>query len=225
MTTLYISGLAGRMGGEVARLAPAYGFTPRAFQPGGRAGVVVDFSHPDCLAALLEGELPLVIGTTGYTAAQQAQIVQASRGRPILQAANFSLGVAAMRRLAVAARQLLPGWDIRLVERHHADKQDAPSGTALALAKAVEISRSEILSVRAGTVRGVHEVGFYGREEALMLTHVAESRAVFAHGALRAARWIVGRPCGLYGVEDMLDEDWKEAPKDAADAVKNGELS
>lgn len=204
MTPLYISGIDGRMGGEVQRLAPAYGFTPRAFSAEAKAGVIVDFSHPDRLPALLQAELPLVIGTTGYTPAQQAQIAEAARSRPIFQSANFSLGVHALRQAALLIQQLLPAWDVRLLERHHARKQDAPSGTALALADALALPRGDILSLRAGTLRGVHELGFYGAEESLTLVHAAESRVVFAHGALEAARWLMGRGCGMYGIEDML---------------------
>ena len=124
---------------------------------------------------------------------------------PILRSANFSLGAAVMARLLAQAASSLPGWDGALIERHHAGKVDAPSGTAIALAQAMAMPREGILSVRGGTVRGLHEAGFYGPEEHLTIVHCAESRAVFAHGALRAARWSIGRPAGLYGMEDMLE--------------------
>ena len=110
-----------------------------------------------------------------------------------------------MARLLAQAASSLPGWDGALIERHHAGKVDAPSGTAIALAQAMAMPREGILSVRGGTVRGLHEAGFYGPEEHLTIVHCAESRAVFAHGALRAARWSIGRPAGLYGMEDMLE--------------------
>ena len=201
MKKLLISGHDGRMGQAVAALAGDYGFEARAFAPGMTGDVIVDFSHPDCLTDLLKSNLPLVIGTTGYTPTQQRVIAQAAGARPIFQATNFSPGVFALTRLARQARTLLPDWQTTLIERHHAAKQDSPSGTALRLAEAAQIA--EIHAIRAGTVRGVHELTFYGSEETLTLMHNAESRDVFAHGALRAAVWLMGRQAGLYGMEDL----------------------
>ena len=205
MKTLLICGITGRMGGETARLAPAYGFAPRAFAPEIREGVIVDFSHPDALPVLLESGLPLVIGTTGHSAAQQAAIRESARKRPVFVASNFSPGVHALRQAARLVKELLPGWEITLVERHHAQKQDAPGGTARELARDAGLPADRVFSLRAGTVSGLHELTFYGPEEALTLLHLAESRAVFAHGALRAARWLDRRPPGLYGMDDLLD--------------------
>ncbi len=204
MKSLLISGMDGRMGREVAHLCPEYGFAPRPFTPETPGAVIIDFSHPDCLDDLLESPLPLVIGTTGFTAEQAERIRKAARTRPIFQAANFSPGIYALSVAAKDVRRMLPDWDASLIERHHARKQDRPSGTALDLARGIELENERILSVRGGTVRGVHELTFYGAEETLILTHVAESRAVFAHGALRAARWLTGRPPGLYGIENLL---------------------
>ena len=188
----------------MAALAAQYGFTL-----GEKAEAAIDFSHPDALDAVLDAVLargiPLVSGTTGYSLAQQQQIHAAAQRVPILRSANFSLGAAVMARLLAQAASSLPGWDGALIERHHAGKVDAPSGTAIALAQAMALPREGILSVRGGTVRGLHEAGFYGPEEHLTIVHCAESRAVFAHGALRAARWSIGRPAGLYGMEDMLE--------------------
>ena len=204
MTGLLLFGAEGRMGREVAALAAQYGFTL-----GEKAEAAIDFSHPDALDAVLDAVLarciPLVSGTTGYSLAQQQQIHAAAQRVPILRSANFSLGAAVMARLLAQAASSLPGWDGALIERHHAGKVDAPSGTAIALAQAMALPREGILSVRGGTVRGLHEAGFYGPEEHLTIVHCAESRAVFAHGALRAARWSIGRPAGLYGMEDMLE--------------------
>ena len=205
MKRLLISGFEGRMGQETANLAPRYGFEPLPFSPTADATAVIDFSHPDCLPALLQSSLPLVIGTTGYTREQQLRIRQAAEARPIFQAANFSIGIYALTAAAKTVKALLPDWDACLIERHHADKQDSPSGTALTLADAVGVS--QLHAVRAGTLRGVHELGFYGPEESIILLHTAESRALFAHGALRAAIWLENRKSGLYGMADMLATD------------------
>ena len=202
MKTLLISGISGRMGREIRQLAASYGFASRTFTPSASGDVIVDFSHPDCLDSLLSSALPLVIGTTGYTAAQQRAIEAAAGARPIFQAANFSPGVFALNRLARQAKAMLPDWDVCLIERHHAQKRDIPSGTGLALARALQTEN--VLSVRGGTVCGVHEAGLYGPEEHLLLTHTAESRAVFARGALKAAAWLTDQPCGLYHMEDIM---------------------
>ena len=203
MKTLLISGHSGRMGGEVARLAPQYGFDPHPYAPGKAGDVTVDFSHPDALPALLRGAGPLVIGTTGYDAAALDALQKAARLRPILMAENFSPGAFALRAVALRAQSLLPDWQITLIERHHAGKRDAPGGTARALAQALGLPKEQITALHAGTLRGVHEVTLYGPEETLTLLHLAESRAAFAHGALRAARWLPSQPPGLYSLEDM----------------------
>ena len=202
MKKLLISGFDGHMGQETARLAPDYGFDAQPFSVGESGDVIIDFSHPDCLNALLESGIPLVIGTTGYTQAQQRRILEAATLRPIFQAANFSPGVYALGAAAKAVKALLPDWDISLIERHHARKLDHPSGTALRLAQSVEAN--QVLSVRAGTVRGIHELAFYGPEESVFFIHTAESRAAFAHGALRAAKWLLEQENGLYGMEHLI---------------------
>ena len=204
MKTLLISGFDGRMGRETARLAAEYGFAAVPFAANAAGDVIVDFSHPDCLRALLASPLPLVIGTTGFSAEQQRAIEAAADARPIFQAANFSPGVFALNRLSQTAKALLPGWDTALIERHHAGKRDLPSGTALRLAEALQTDH--VLSVRAGTVRGVHEAGFYGPDESLLLIHAAESRAVFARGAINAAKWLLRQKNGLYHMEDLFNE-------------------
>ena len=203
MKTLLICGWTGRMGTEAARMAAQFGFLARPFAPGETGDVTLDFSHPDCLEGLLPGAGPLVLGTTGYSPAQQAAIAAAARTRPVFQAANFSLGVCALERLACLARQLLPDWELSLIERHHAAKRDAPSGTARQLCAALGLPSDLALSVRAGTVPGIHEITLYGPGETLTLTHAAEGRAAFAAGALRAAEWLLSQPPGLYGMADM----------------------
>ncbi|MBQ9299069.1 MAG: hypothetical protein IJ214_01015 [Clostridia bacterium] len=202
MKKLLISGFDGRMGQQTARLAPDYGFDARPFSLGEPGDVIIDFSHPDCLDALLKANIPLVIGTTGHTQAQRQRIAKAAASRPIFQAANFSPGIYALQAAAKAVKALLPDWDTSLIERHHARKRDRPSGTALRLAQTLEAG--QVLSVRAGTVRGIHELAFYGPEESISLLHTAESRAVFAHGALRAALWLTEQENGLYGMEHLM---------------------
>lgn len=202
MRRLLISGLDGRMGSLAASLAQEYGFEPRAFAPDATGDVILDFSHPDCLEALLRSHLPLVIGTTGFSDAQQQAIRQAAERRPILQSANFSRGVCVLQQLIRQARHALPDWQASLVERHHAAKQDQPSGTALALAGSIGLPPREIHAIRAGTIRGAHELTFYGLGETLTLLHCAESREIFARGALQAAQWLLEQGAGLYGMED-----------------------
>lgn len=194
------------MGQSCAQMAADFGFAAQPFSPESTGDVIVDFSHPSVLPPLLTAKAPLVIGTTGFSTEQQAQIVQAARARPIFQAANFSPGVYALRQLAKAAQTLLPGWDCALIERHHRHKKDAPGGTARVIMDDLTLKPDQVSCVRAGTVRGVHEIGFYGQEEHLLLVHTAESRAAFTRGALLAAQWLCGKPNGLYGMEDMFPQ-------------------
>ena len=204
MKTLLISGFDGRMGRETARLAESYGFSPLPYEKGRPADAVIDFSHPDRLEELLPGSSPLVIGTTGFSLKQLGLVRQRASLRPIFLSPNFSAGIAAMRVLARQAKQMLPDWDISLIEQHHRTKADAPSGTAAEIASDLSLAVSDIVSVRAGTVRGTHSLAFYGPEEHLLLRHTAESRTAFAHGALKAADWLIGRAPGLYGVSDLM---------------------
>lgn len=194
--------------------------------------VLVDFSAPDALRSSLDRAIsagvPLLIGTTGLIDEHEALIADAAKIIPILRAPNTSLGVALLADLTErAARVLGPNaWDVEIVEAHHNKKADAPSGTALHLGSAVESGRDmdakEILgrcgtglrreagsigysAVRGGTVAGDHDVMFLGPDERLILSHRAESRAIFARGALAAARFLKGRPAGLYSMRDVID--------------------
>jgi 4-hydroxy-tetrahydrodipicolinate reductase len=198
----------------------------------GLANVLIDFTQPAAsvrhahLAA--ETGRALVIGTTGLEPEQQAAVAAAARRTAILQAANMSLGVNLLLLLVeqVAAR-LDPGYDIEVLEMHHRMKVDAPSGTALALGRAAAAGRGRPLDVRwvksrdgitgrreagtigfatlrGGDVVGEHSVIFAGPGERLELTHKAGSRELFAQGALRAARWLAGKPPGLYSMRDVL---------------------
>ncbi len=201
------------------------------------ADALVDFSRADALPALLayaqKARMPLVLCATGYTEEEQALISRAAETLPVLQSVNMSLGANLLRRLAaMAARALGEGYDVEIVEKHHRRKLDSPSGTALMLYEAVKAERDGraepvygrhgrvaqraadeigIHAVRGGTVTGEHEVGFYGNGEELLLTHRAESRALFAEGALRAARFLAGRPAGRYTMRDVVDDMLKDA--------------
>jgi 4-hydroxy-tetrahydrodipicolinate reductase len=196
------------------------------------ADVLIDFSAPAALQASLAQAraqgVPLLIGTTGLDSAADAEIAEAARDIAILRAANTSLGVALMSDLVErAARVLGEGWDIEIVEMHHRLKADAPSGTALTLGEAAARGRGVDLathaergrdgtglhrapgnigfaSLRGGTVAGDHDVIFAGPEERLILSHRAETRAIFARGAIAAARFLKGKPAGLYSMADVI---------------------
>jgi len=194
--------------------------------------VLIDFSAPSALQASLDravgAGIPILVGTTGLDDLAEHRIAAASAEVAVLRAANTSLGVALLSDLVErAARVLGPEeWDIEIVEAHHVGKVDAPSGTALQLGKAAargrghaenfETARSGgciprvigavgFASVRGGTVAGDHDVMFLGPEERLILSHRAESRAIFARGALAAARFLVGRPAGVYAMRDVIE--------------------
>jgi 4-hydroxy-tetrahydrodipicolinate reductase len=192
--------------------------------------VVVDFSSLAGLRVLLERlarrPLPLVCGTTGLAQDDERLLDELSRRAPVLAAPNMSVGVAAARAAAaMLARALGDGFDVEIAEIHHGAKKDAPSGTALALARAVREARGEavepvldrttrgrprepggvgIVALRGGAVVGEHTVYFLGEDERVEVVHRASSRRVFARGALRAARWLAGRAAGRYAMEDVL---------------------
>ena len=193
--------------------------------------VYIDFTVPDATRAVAEralaiGSTAAVIGTTGLDADASAALERLSERAPVLVAANFSLGVNVLLGLAEqAARALGAEFDIEVVEMHHKHKRDAPSGTALALAAALDNGRdgglhqrlsragdvgprapSEIgvMAVRGGDVAGEHTAFLLGEGERLELTHRATSRSIFAQGAVRAALWLAGRPAGRYTMRDVL---------------------
>jgi 4-hydroxy-tetrahydrodipicolinate reductase len=193
--------------------------------------VLVDFSAPGALQASLDRALsanvPIVIGTTGLNDLADQRISAAAEQVAVLRAANTSLGVALLAELVErAARVLGPDWDIEIAETHHRAKADAPSGTALMLGEAAARGRGAGLqaergrdgtglkreagaigfaSLRGGTVAGDHDVLFLGPEERLVLSHRAESRMIFARGALAAARFLVGKPAGLYSMRNVIE--------------------
>ena len=162
----------------------------------------LDFSHPDNLNGLLESaarrKIPLVIGTTGFSDAQGEAIREAGRSIPIVWAENFSVGVTVLGRLAAeAARMLGGGFDMEIVETHHRCKADAPSGTAKMLLRRVDPGG-------AYAVSGEHRLYFFGLMEELELRHRADSREIFALGALRAAAFATRAPNGLYDMDDVI---------------------
>lgn len=176
--------------------------------------VVIDFSLPEatesvCAACVSSGR-PLVLGTTGQSDAQKSAIRETATNIPVVFAANFSVGVNTLFALArQAAKSLGAAFDVEIVEAHHRTKKDSPSGTAKRLAEILAEARPAMQnipthSLRAGDVVGDHTVIFAGPGERLELTHRAASRETFARGALQAARWVIGKPAGLYSMEDVL---------------------
>jgi 4-hydroxy-tetrahydrodipicolinate reductase len=173
--------------------------------------VAIDFSQADsideiCRAASRYGK-SLVIGTTGHSQQQRKTIEDAARSVPIVLASNYSVGVNVLFWLTQKAAELLDSdFNPEIVETHHKMKQDAPSGTAKTLAEILKARNSEIpiQSIREGDVVGEHTVIFGGPGERLELTHRAANRGIFARGALRAAKWILDKPAGLYSMQDVL---------------------
>lgn len=172
------------------------------------AEVLIDFSHPAALPASLDravnAAVPILVGTTGLDDLAERRLDEAARTVPVLLAANTSLGVTLLEHLVREAARRLPGWDLSVLEMHHRAKIDAPSGTALLLGRAAGRDGVDYASLRGGTVAGDHQVIFAGPGERITLGHIAESRTLFARGALHAARWLVGRPAGRYRMADVL---------------------
>jgi 4-hydroxy-tetrahydrodipicolinate reductase len=176
--------------------------------------VAIDFSSADAIteisAAALQHCKPLVIGTTGHSRGQRRLIEETAKSLPVVFASNFSIGVNVLFWLTRKAAEKLSGdFDAEIIETHHTMKKDAPSGTAKTLAevlKAANRTQSEIpiQSIREGDVVGEHTVILSGPSERLELTHRAASREIFARGALRAAKWIINQPPGLYSMQDVL---------------------
>lgn len=172
--------------------------------------VAIDFSLPEgfdgILALCVERGVALISGTTGLGDAQRQAIEVAAARIPLLWASNFSLGVAVLTDLVERAAQALPGWDCDIVEAHHTQKQDAPSGTALSLGAAAEQGGAmpHYASLRAGDIVGEHTVQFAGLGERIELTHRATNRDIFARGALHAAAKLAGRSAGRYRLRDLL---------------------
>jgi 4-hydroxy-tetrahydrodipicolinate reductase len=174
--------------------------------------VAVDFSNASSIEevcrAASQDKKPLVIGTTGHSPEQRELIEKTAKSLPIVFASNFSVGVNALFALTKRAAEILGSeFEAEIVETHHTKKKDAPSGTAKTLGEILKTQLKidiPIQSIREGDVVGEHTVMFVGPSERLELTHRAGSREIFARGALRAAEWVVGRPAGLYSMQDVL---------------------
>ncbi len=172
--------------------------------------VAIDFSMPTAFANILalcvDRGVPLVCGTTGLDDTQKSALADASTRIATLWSSNFSLGVAVLTALAESAALALPGWDCDIVEVHHKNKLDAPSGTALSLGLAVEQvgATPRYASLRAGDVIGEHTVQFTTAGERIELIHRASNRDIFARGALHAAVRLVGRSPGVYRLADLI---------------------
>ncbi len=249
MTRILLSGCNGKMGTVIAKCVkerpdmqvvagvdinttggngfPVYASADACHIP---ADVLIDFSHPSVTGPILDyavrQKLPTVIATTGLGQLQIAKINEAARSIPVFFTANMSLGINLMLELAKKAAQILENdFDIEIIEQHHNQKIDAPSGTALMLANAIgeslhnkpqyvydrhsqrkkrEKGEIGIHSLRGGTIVGEHEVIFAGRDEVLTIRHGAMSKDVFATGAINAAIFLIGKAPGLYNMSDLI---------------------
>lgn len=195
------------------------------------ADVIIDFSNAKAADSLLdycvEKQIPVVLCTTGLSGEQLEHVAEASKKVAVLKSANMSVGINMLLKLLQKAAKILgpAGYDIELVERHHNQKVDAPSGTALALADSINealdnsyeyvYDRSQvrqkrdakeigISAVRGGTIVGDHEVIFAGADEVIEFRHTAYSRAVFGKGAVEAAKFLAGKQAGLYDMSDVI---------------------
>jgi 4-hydroxy-tetrahydrodipicolinate reductase len=240
MARIGIIGSEGRMGHALVRAIEAAGHECVGGVDKGSSvanladasDALVDFSAPAALEANLHAAIgagiPIVVGTTGLELAHHTAIDGAAQAIAVLQTGNTSLGVTLLAHLVrEAAARLGPEWDIEIVEMHHREKVDAPSGTALLLGEAAAAGRGIDLashsergrdghtgareagaigfaSLRGGTVAGEHSVILAGEHERLVLSHSAEDRSIFAHGAVRAAGWLLGKPAGRYTMEQVL---------------------
>jgi 4-hydroxy-tetrahydrodipicolinate reductase len=241
MTKIIITGSKGRMGQALAACAaqqPALQVVGQIDQGDdlgavvGQGDVVIDFSSHSATAEIAalcaEHQKALVIGTTGHSTQERAQLTRLSSRIPMVLSSNYSTGVNTLFWLTRKAAEILgPGFDLEIVEMHHRLKRDAPSGTAKTLAeilaqvrhqqleKVARYGRSGIVgertaeeiglhSLRGGDVVGDHTVIFAGLGERVELTHKASSRETFANGALRAAQWVVKQKPGLYDMQDVL---------------------
>ena len=251
MTRIILNGCNGKMGQVITRLAAeddmceiVAGFDindclpntyPVFTEPnkcGVEADVIIDFSHPSALAGLLDyakkKKLPVVIATTGLSSEQRAELTELSKSIAVFFSANMSLGINLLIALAKkAAAVLSETFDIEIVEQHHNQKLDAPSGTALAIADAIAEtmdSPSEYVydrhsvrrkrrkkeiglhAVRGGTIVGKHNIIFAGQDEIIELSHEAASKEVFAAGSLKAAKFMKGKTKGYYSMTELIGE-------------------
>ena len=193
----------------------------------GEADLIIDFSHHTAIGAVLDyaeaRKLPVVIGTTGHTPEEKARIAEAAKTVPVFHSGNMSVGIALLVQLAKQTAKAFPDADIEIIETHHNQKLDVPSGTALMLADGIKsvkedavynIGRPEngkrtkqeigIHAIRLGNVVGIHEVLVSTGTQTITLKHEAHDRMLFAEGAMTAAEYLVGQEPGLYNMETML---------------------
>ncbi len=219
--------------GSAARLPPGLDAAPSLEALAGSSDAVIDFTIASAAqghaTTLATGRAAWIVGTSGLSAADEAAVAAAARRIPVVYSANFSPGITLLLELAARMAQALPGeaYDAEIVEMHHRQKVDAPSGTAVALGRAVAAARGQELAdamesgrdghtgprrpgaigfaaLRGGQVVGEHTLLFAGASEHVALTHRAFDRRVFASGAVRAAAWAAGRPPGLYTMRDVM---------------------
>jgi 4-hydroxy-tetrahydrodipicolinate reductase len=191
--------------------------------------VIIDFSHYTAFEAIsdfaLDRKIPIVAATTGLSNANEDKLVEMSNHIPVFRTANMSIGINVMLGLVAQAENMLQGFDIEILERHHNKKQDAPSGTALMLANAINRSTLTpyhlvygregksakrenreigIHAIRGGTIAGEHTVLYAGEDELIEITHSATSKKVFAQGAVKAANYLKNQPPGMYDMQKLL---------------------
>ena len=254
MTNILLCGANGKMGHATAKICAesediriAAGFDINKAEDGGfpvfdnvsdlenikgKIDCIVDFSHPSLFDEMLrfaaDGRIPYIICTTGLSSAQKEKIKETAKISPVFYSANMSLGINLITELAKAAAKALENnFDIEILEKHHNQKLDAPSGTALTIADAISDSVSfnpeyvydrhsvrkkrdkneiGIHSVRGGTIVGEHTVIFAGCDEVIEIKHSAASKEVFAVGAVRAASFMKNKPAAFYTMEDVINE-------------------
>ncbi|MBQ8447378.1 MAG: 4-hydroxy-tetrahydrodipicolinate reductase [Clostridia bacterium] len=193
----------------------------------GEADVIIDFSHhaavPAVLAYAKKRGIPAIIATTGCTEEENAAIRETAESLPVFASGNMSIGVAVLAAFAAEAARIMKDADIEIVETHHKNKLDAPSGTALLIANEIKTNRPQanfvlgrsgmkkrekddigINAIRCGNIVGIHEVIISTESQTITLKHEAHTRALFAEGAVAAARFICGKEAGLYNIKDMV---------------------
>ncbi len=227
----------GRMGENIETLATAAGYeiigyaditNPHSLAQVEKCDVIIDFSHPAMLPHVTEyvhrTKTPLCCGTTGFSAEEKETLKSLGDYAPVLYSANYSLGIAVLRKALFDASPILKeDFDIEIIETHHNKKIDAPSGTAKLLLDAIDPAREKkivsgrsgecgerrkeeigIFALRGGTVAGEHTVYYFGEDETLSFTHSAASRRIFAKGALKAAIALTKKESGFYTLEQIL---------------------
>lgn len=232
---IFLSGY-GKMGHMVQELAVARGWNivghadidcPENYETAPKADVCIDFSGVGAQKALAayirRTKTPLLSGTTGLTEPDFDVLRDLSKEVPVIWTANYSTGVAVLKKLLREYAPVLRDWDKEIVELHHNQKVDAPSGTAKQLLQAIDPDGTALVvhgregmcgkrreneigvfSLRGGTVAGEHTVSFFGEDECLEFTHKAQSRRVFAAGAVRAAEALADKPAGFYTLEELI---------------------